>query len=155
MNPRVTCPGVTVALLVSACTTTYHVARPTNAEQRARLMSRAAAGEDLPPPGPVTTSPGPAGTPETAAGFEIKRHGRGALEGLGLGILTGAAVGGLGGLMLGNDPPCQSSPESCSGISFSANEKAAGGALLFSLPGALIGAVIGAVVGHKNRYLFY
>lgn len=155
MNAATTRPMVAAALAVASCTTTYRVARPANDQQRAELITRAAAGEALPPAPPSAVAPLAMTAPLDATnGFEIKRPGRGALEGLGIGILVGAAVGGLGGLMLGDDGPCQSSPESCSGIRFSANEKAAAGALVFSLPGAIIGTVVGALVGHKDRYLF-
>ncbi|HEX2658108.1 MAG TPA: hypothetical protein VHU40_07555 [Polyangia bacterium] len=148
---RTTRPAMVIAALATAsCTTTYHVARPANERQRADLLTRAAAGEEL----PAVPAGAPTAPTDADRGFEIKRHGRGALEGLGIGVLVSAALGGLGGLMLGDDGPCQSSPESCSGIRFSANEKAAAGALVFSLPGALIGTIIGAVVGHKDRYLF-
>ena len=86
---------------------------------------------------------------ESVATAEIQemrfvRHGKGALEGLGMGLLVGAVVGGA----LGASARCE-------GWCFVSQGELAliGGAVLGGI-GALVGAPIGAAVGSKEIFHF-
>jgi len=76
---------------------------------------------------------------------EIKRGGRGALEGMGIGFLSGATIGAFGGFASGDDPP--------GWFSMTAEQKAAGGGLVLGLSGAIIGLPVGALVGSKDIFI--
>jgi hypothetical protein len=85
----------------------------------------------------------------------IKKRGRGALEGLGMGVLAGAVIG----FALGDDPPCEPYPNDlfgigqslCEGFRLSAGEKALAGAG----GGGLWGMIIGAAVGSKDKFVLH
>lgn len=77
-------------------------------------------------------------------------HGRGALEGAGLGLLAGAAGGAVVGLASGDDPPCADQDLFC--LSFSAGDKAAILGLYGAGVGALAGLVIGGLAGSHDVY---
>ncbi len=101
------------------------------------------------------------GLPQTVATAEIKairfkKSGRGALQGLGIGLLTGATLGGIIGLASGGDPPCKPAPNNvldfCEAFRLSAAEKAAAGAIYLGAAGALVGTTTGALIGSKDEY---
>ena len=73
--------------------------------------------------------------------------GRGALEGLGIGLLVGGLLGALMGFADGDDPEG-------SFIWVSAETKAVVGGGFFGAIGGLIGIIIGAARGHQYVYLF-
>ena len=82
-------------------------------------------------------------TPEVTA-VQFTRHGRGALEELGIGLLSGAAMGALVGFASGDDDP---------GIlAFTAEEKALLGGVFFGGIGGLLGLSFGAAIGSKDVY---
>ncbi len=94
---------------------------------------------------------------ETVATADIKeirfvKHGKGALEGLGGGLLMGAAFGAILGFAGGDDPPCQSGTWFC--WRFTAGEKAAFGAVALGAVGGLLGVLTGAGVGSNETYHF-
>jgi len=78
--------------------------------------------------------------------------GRGVL----IGAITGFAVGGLIGLLSGDDPPCPPGSYFC--IRFTAEEKALGAGVSLAVSGAGIGALIGSIKvkipinGSSNSY---
>ena len=83
-------------------------------------------------------------TSEVAA-VQFNRHGRGAWEGLGLGLLSGAVTGAAIGFADGDDE---------SGfLTSTAEEKALGGGILLGGAGGLLGLLVGAAVGSKDVYL--
>jgi len=101
------------------------------------------------------------GRPQTVATAEIrqirfKKSGRGALQGLGIGLLTGATLGGIIGFASGGDPPCKPAPNNvldfCEAFRLSAVEKAAVGAIYLGIAGALVGSPTGALMGSKEEY---
>ena len=75
-------------------------------------------------------------------------HGRGALEGLGIGAASGAAAGALAGLASGSD----GDGESFLALSWSAGEKALLLGTAGTIVGAAVGAVVGAVRGSRDTY---
>ncbi|MBK9036082.1 MAG: hypothetical protein IPL61_33365 [Myxococcales bacterium] len=77
-------------------------------------------------------------------------HGRGALEGAGIGLLTGAATGAVAGLVDGDDPPCLDTDWFC--FRFDAGEKAVVLGLAGGSVGAVAGLVLGALVGSRDTY---
>jgi hypothetical protein len=85
----------------------------------------------------------------------VKKRGRGALEGLGMGALAGAVIG----FALGDDPPCEPDPNDLFGIGqglcetfrLSAGEKA----LIGAGGGGLWGLAIGALVGSKDKFVLH
>ena len=85
-------------------------------------------------------------TVPTARVLEIRivSHGRGAIEGLGIGLLTGACVGGVVGYASGDDPSGM--------LAMTAEQKAAFGAGLGGVGGMLLGAWAGAGGGHWDIY---
>jgi hypothetical protein len=87
-------------------------------------------------------------TVPTAEVWEIHiiSHGKGALEGLGIGLLTGALTGAALGASDGDDPP--------GWFSMTAAQKAKGGAVVLGGLGALVGPTVGAGVGHRDVYRF-
>jgi hypothetical protein len=94
-----------------------------------------------------------AGDPEAATyvqlhdvkALEVRSHAWGAVEGLGVGLLTGAVAGAFVGYT-SEDAQCF--------VCFSAKERAVLGGIGFGLTGALVGVVLGAIVGHVDRYEF-
>ncbi len=82
--------------------------------------------------------------------LETVNHGRGLLEGLGIGALTGATVGAVVGFAAGDDPECEQGSWFC--LRFSAGEKATFGAVTFGAAGAAAGAVIGLIAGSRDVY---
>jgi len=107
------------------------------------------------------------GRPQTVATAEIKtirfkKSGRGALQGLGIGLLAGAAAGAIIGLASGDDPPCETDPNDafgfgrgiCEAFRLSAAEKAAAGAVALGIAGMLVGTPTGALIGSKEEYRF-
>lgn len=107
----------------------------------------------IPATDPADRARGPAlVAPPDVIGYEVKRHGLGAAEGLGLGLLTGAVAGAMAGAALGSDTACTG--DHCAGIAFSSGDKALMGAAVGGCAGALLGTLIGAIVGHTNRVVF-
>jgi len=88
----------------------------------------------------------PTAVPTTALkSISVRRHGRGALDGLGLGTLSGAIVGAVAGAAASR--PCANETEMpC----FGAGIAAIGGGILGFASGALVGSIIGAIVGHRT-----
>jgi hypothetical protein len=84
-------------------------------------------------------------------GYDVTRHGRGALEGLGFGALAGATFGVFAGLVAGSDPPC-TNEDFC--LRFTAGDKALFGGLAGVVTGALSGLLLGALIGHTDHYVF-
>lgn len=81
--------------------------------------------------------------------IETKRHGQGALEGGAWGALAGAVIGGVYGYAQGDD---ECSDHDLCILDFSAEDKAALGAIMLGGLGGLAGLVVGAVVGSTNLY---
>ncbi len=80
------------------------------------------------------------------AQIQFVNRGRGALEGLGIGVLVGGITGAVIGLASGNDNE--------GFIRFSAGAKALMGAVFFGALGGLIGTPIGAAAGSRDIYHF-
>lgn len=80
-----------------------------------------------------------------------KRHGLGALHGLGWGILGGAAVGAVIGFADGDDACDTSRGEDCF-FNFTAGEKAVLIGAYFGILGGLGGAIVGAIIGTTDVY---
>jgi hypothetical protein len=85
------------------------------------------------------------------ARIEDTLHGRGALEGLGIGALVGASVGAVLGYADGDDE-CNSDEGQWCILTFSAEEKAAFGAIGLGIVGGGIGLVVGALKGSTVIY---
>lgn len=79
----------------------------------------------------------------------IKKRGRGALEGLGIGILTGAVTGAVIGFASGDDDP------KTVFLPLTAEEKALGGGIVLGAAGGLLGLPIGAAVGSKDKFILH
>ena len=80
--------------------------------------------------------------------------GRGALEGAGIGLLGGGALGAAIGFASGDDT-CHSSPSRwCLAPQFSAAQKAAFLAIGFGALGLVAGSLIGALIGHHEEVEF-
>lgn len=82
-------------------------------------------------------------------------RGRGALEGLAVGVVAGVIVGGVGGYVQGDDPPEGPTVE-CAVIgdcSYTAGEKAVFGALIGASLGGAAGLAIGYATGSKDVYV--
>ena len=77
-------------------------------------------------------------------------HGRGALQGLPIGIAIGTAVGAIAGYASGDDD-CSSRDSDCFFI-LSAKEKAFFGGLLLGAAGGLVGLVVGGIKGSTTIY---
>jgi hypothetical protein len=89
-------------------------------------------------------------------GYQVPRHGRGAAEGLGVGLLLGGTLGVVAGLAAGTDPPCMSTELfGCLGnVRMTAREKATVGGIALGATGAVVGAIFGAITGHTDAYVF-
>jgi hypothetical protein len=159
--------------LAPACTTTYQMGPVTAAAPPSTVARRESSGQGvtvlhgsiagrprhepalIPAPAFASGGDGPVLlAPPDIIGYEVKQRGRGAAEGLGLGVLTGALLGGMAGAALGSDPDNCVNHDHCSGFTITAGDKAAIGATLGGLTGALVGLVVGAAVGHTDRILF-
>ena len=79
------------------------------------------------------------------AHVRFTRRGKGALEGLGLGLLGGAVSGAILGFTDGDEP-------SDSWWPWTAEEKAIIGGIFFGGMGGLTGILIGAIAGSKDVY---
>jgi len=77
----------------------------------------------------------------------VVSHGRGALEGAGIGVVTGALLGGLYGLSRGLTH--YESSEDCS-IICNNSDAAEWGALMFGVLGLISGTLVGALAGHRD-----
>lgn len=77
-------------------------------------------------------------------------HVVGALQGAGLGLVSGAALGAAVGYADGDDQPC--GPQDFFCLSFSAGDKAVLAGLYGGLAGAAVGLVVGAAVGKRDVY---
>lgn len=170
-------PLLTASILVATlagCTVTHPIARPaTSAElgalvgpkrtHIALLQQRPGGLVSLPVPPSLAPVAIPFPDDQAAAGqgvdlaslrgYEVTRRGRGALEGLGVGIVTGFFAGAVFGAAAGDDRPCPASSDvPC--IRFSSGDLA----LLFGAVGAFAGAGVGALTGllvaHTDRYTF-
>jgi hypothetical protein len=73
---------------------------------------------------------------------------RGALQGTGIGLVSGAGLGALIGFAMGSDT-CD--PRQICFLRFTAGAKAAAGAVVFSIVGALAGLITGGVIGHHDQ----
>ena len=80
-----------------------------------------------------------------------KSHGRGALEGLGIGMLAGVLIGAPLAYSSGDDPPCARDSWLC--IRFDADEKATMGGIGGAGLGSLLGLLIGVGTGGTEEYL--
>lgn len=159
------------AWLFAGCATTRTIRRPETIEQlesmvwkkRAHitLLLAAPEGATLRVPEPLTAFAGPpddgdAGVPlvdlANLRGYEVKRRGLGALEGLGLGTVIGFVAGAMIGLSLGSDRSCQNVDEGC--VQFTSSDKGLFFGLMGAVAGHAIGPLIGAAVGHTDRYIF-
>jgi hypothetical protein len=77
----------------------------------------------------------------------VVSHGRGALEGAGIGVVTGALLGGLYGLSRGLSAYERS--QDCT-IVCNNSDAAEWGALMFGVLGLISGTLVGAVAGHRD-----
>ena len=82
-------------------------------------------------------------------GYEIKRTGTGALEDLGVGVLTGVLTGAAIGAGLGDWRDCRNECDSIPG-----ETAMLWSALILGAAVGVVGALIGAGVRHTDRYLF-
>jgi len=80
--------------------------------------------------------------------ISIKKSGRGAWEGFGLGLASGAALGAVIGLGSGSDPEDASLV-----FGASAGEKALGYGIVFGAGGGLVGLAAGASTGSKDKFV--
>jgi hypothetical protein len=76
----------------------------------------------------------------------IRKHGWGALEGLGFGLLSGAIAGAFVGVASGDNS------HSCLFCTWQVNAFA--GAILGAIPGILLGTMLGAAIGHRTTVEF-
>jgi hypothetical protein len=162
--------------LLAACTTIHRVPRPTTVEELQAMTERdLAAGTFATRRGLATVSvlfqptDGSSGLVPVARdralammdsgggaydssllrGYEVKRTGTGALEGLAIGVVTGALAGGAIGAGLGDWSDCRGECD------FIPGETAMlWSALILGAATGVVGALIGAGVRHTDRYLF-
>ena len=81
--------------------------------------------------------------------ISVKNKGRGAWEGFGLGLASGAALGAVIGLGSGSDPESGGfGPPS-----FSAGDKALGYGIVFGGGAGLLGIPIGSSTGSKDKFV--
>ena len=78
----------------------------------------------------------------------VKKSGRGALEGFGIGVLSGAVIGAVIGFLSGDDDP------QTVFMPYTAEEKALGYGVVLGGAGGLLGVPIGAAVGSKDKFVF-
>jgi hypothetical protein len=138
---------------------------PTDATLASRSPRRPTPGttreEDLimvAPDGVVVASPeGPLHLKlDDVQGYRVRRTGMGLLEGMGIGVLSGALAGAALGYSGGDDPPCMDNGFlGCFlYVRETATEKARIGGTLGGLAGLLVGGIVGAALGHTDVYLF-
>jgi hypothetical protein len=160
-----------IAASLFGCTTTQQLRqRPSGAELQAlsdasrtgpvTLLYQHPPGSTSPaprPPQPVGTLPSadanvPLGDLSRIRGYETKRRGRGALDGLGLGMLGGFLAGALvAATQTGEEgTPCV---DHC-GPHISDGTVMVVGGMVGAAVGGAIGLGTGAIIGHKDRYLF-
>jgi hypothetical protein len=158
------------ACVAAGCTTTYTIRRPETPDQLESMVwkkrehitllsgvpegARLAVPESLPV---LRGAPDPdAGVPlvelSNLRGYEVKRRGLGALEGLGIGTVLGFAAGAMVGLAAGGTGECHNDDGGC--VSFTASDMALFFGLLGAVAGHAVGPLIGAAVGHTDRYVF-
>jgi outer membrane lipoprotein SlyB len=77
-----------------------------------------------------------------------RSHAKGALQGLGLGVLIGGGLGAAAGYAGGDDHDCGESAILC--VDFSAEEKAVFAGIGGAAVGGLLGLFIGGVVGSET-----
>jgi len=161
------------ASALGGCTTTHLIRRPDTVEQieplntkaryRMTLLHERPPGATSPVLAPAAPVPNATANGEGAPlvnlsnlrGYRIKRRGQGALEGWGLGVLTGAVAGVAAGFAAGDDPQCMdTNSEGGFCIRFTAGEYAAGLGVVGALVGGLLGTLIGFAVGHTDEYIF-
>jgi hypothetical protein len=92
------------------------------------------------------------GPSEVASVTEVRR-GRGALEGAGIGFLTGATIGAVIGFADGDDECDDSGGQWCI-LVFTATEKAILGGIFIGGIGTIVGVVFGAAMGSKFVYSY-
>jgi len=78
--------------------------------------------------------------------IHFKRSGKGALEGLGIGLLFGATTGVVGGFLSGDDDP--------GWFAMTAEEKATGLGIIGGIGGGILGLPIGAATGSREIFVF-
>jgi hypothetical protein len=88
---------------------------------------------------------------ESVASAVQLNHAVGFIQGLGLGILTGAATGIVMGLASGDDPPCDD--DFCI-FEFTAGDKALLLGMIFGTGGGILGPIIGGIRGSRDHYDF-
>jgi hypothetical protein len=159
------------ATLLGGCTITRHVQRPQTLEELNPIVWKkpgaitllynrpAGATSAVPPALPATADAARAGGEEVPLlevsnlrGYEVKRRGRGALEGFGLGFLVGALAGAAIGSAMGSDEACNGR-DGCN-LSFTASDKALAIGFVGAVAGAIVGPLIGLLRGHTDRYVF-
>ena len=82
--------------------------------------------------------------------LQLVSHGKGALQGFGIGVLSGAVTGAFLGIADGDDPRS----DGFNIMRFSAAQKAAMGAVVLGGLGGLAGLPLGASVGSRDIYRF-
>jgi hypothetical protein len=169
MRPFISILAV-AACLFPACTTTHTIRRPATAEELQSLVWKKRdhitllKGDPEGSTSPVPRSLAPAAPPpegdadvpmvdlSNLRGYEVKRRGVGALEGLGLGTALGFLAGAVVGSAMGTDRSCQNVDEGC--VELSSSNMALIIGLLGAVVGHATGPLIGAAVGHTDRYIF-
>jgi hypothetical protein len=162
-------------MLLASCTTVHRVPRPASVAELQTMTERdvgpgaaTRAGREavtllvqdaetsrvVSVPGPVALSAAgdgasPAVDLSRVGGYDVKRPGRGGLEGLAIGLLLGAVGGGLIGAAAGDWDDCDLE---CGGIP--GETATILGAVFFGGVFAIIGLFTGAAVGHTDRYVF-
>ena len=84
--------------------------------------------------------------------ISIKKSGRGAWEGFGLGLLAGAVSGVVIGFVSGDDPGANE-PGLQNLFANTAGEKALGYGVVFGGLGGLVGLPVGAATGSKDKFV--
>jgi hypothetical protein len=143
----------TLVVLLAACTHTHPIdTLPGEVLDRAvtvrttsgtSLRARAVGGQWVAEDG--TTIDG-----RDVAEVETVSHGRGLLEGMGLGLLAGVAAAGAG-FLSGDDPTCEPGTWVC--FRWTAGEKALILGVGVGVPGAVVGGLVGLIIGSRDRYV--
>jgi hypothetical protein len=90
----------------------------------------------------------PTPTNETVVTTTERSHTKGALQGLGLGILVGGGVGAVVGYAQGDDPQCEPGTFIC--FRMRAQDKAMLDGLIGGGIGGIAGAIIGGIIGSET-----
>ncbi len=85
--------------------------------------------------------------------IRLKRHGKGAAQGFGLGILIGALAGVTVGYSYGTDGSLFNDDPDDDWFATMADQKAAIGGIVGGLVGGIWGAIIGASAGSRESYI--